>query len=63
MGNVDINTKDELLIRKITKEFNTALTFDPSDSRMAYVIRDPVAKGMGMNNKVDHLHLIIAISE
>ena len=33
------------LVNTIAEQFNNSLKFDPSDLRMAYVVRDPIING------------------
>lgn len=46
VGDCNLNIENELLMRKITKMFNKSLTFDPSEHKMAYVVRDPLVNGI-----------------
>ena len=39
-----VDVKDDLC-EEVASRFNKSLTFDPSDLKMAYAVRDPVATG------------------
>ena len=40
---------DKALVDRVTDRFNSSLVFDPSETRMAYTIRDPVVFGTDFN--------------
>ncbi|XP_070563368.1 NAD kinase 2, mitochondrial-like [Ptychodera flava] len=43
--NADI-PEDDMLAKRIAEKFNCSLVYSPSDTRMAYTIRDPVVNGV-----------------
>ncbi|GAB6026087.1 hypothetical protein CHUAL_012290 [Chamberlinius hualienensis] len=44
--NFQINDDDSALVSRVMNKFNDSLLFDPSASKMAYTIRDPVINGL-----------------
>ncbi|XP_076340024.1 NAD kinase 2, mitochondrial-like isoform X1 [Tachypleus tridentatus] len=43
--------EDSKLVERITTRFNNSLIFDPSETLLAYTIRDPVVFGTGFSSK------------
>ena len=45
LGRWGVDTTDPTLMQRIADEFNRSLRFSPTDTRMAFTVRDPVGAG------------------
>jgi NAD+ kinase len=45
-GCSNANLQDDTLLQQVVNEFNSALVFCPSETKMAYTIRDPLSSGI-----------------